>query len=393
MSDNNFDNSQSTSTTQLHDSSQETTTNSIYNNINQNPDIITTIQQTINSPKYNLPFGDLLHSKDNSDIRLFFCNVNGICTANTWNDLHSSCKIIKSSSIDIIGLAETNIKWDTRWRNQTFQIFKKHLQHVNISTSSSSEQSYSAYQPGGTLTAVTGNCTGRFLNYITDDTNMGRWSGITMTTNFNHQLHILTVYQSTRSSGPHTAYQQQRHKLSLMGIENPNPRKILLDNLATQIIKWNNNGDHSIIMIDANDNPYLNDSLLPKFLSNTQLISLVPNPQEHPATHIQGSKCIDFIYGSAPLIENVTRVGITSFFEEPFGNSVHCGIFIDISETALFGAHLNTPIPPTTRTVTSNSKHIISKFINAIDGQNNIPPLYKKIQQLSLQTVWTDNHH
>jgi hypothetical protein len=78
--------------------------------------------------------------------------------------------------------------------------------------------SYSAYQLGGTLTAVTGKCTGRVIKHIHDDSNMGRWSGITLNTNFNHHIHIVTVYQSTRASGPHTAYQQQRHKLLLKGI-------------------------------------------------------------------------------------------------------------------------------------------------------------------------------
>jgi hypothetical protein len=76
---------------------------------------------------------------------------------------------------------------------------------------------------------------------------MGQWSGMTLSTNLHHCINIVTVYQSTRSNGIHTAYQQQRNCLLTKGIENPQPRKVLLDDLATQITRWNNKGNLSII--------------------------------------------------------------------------------------------------------------------------------------------------
>jgi hypothetical protein len=107
--------------------------------------------------------------------------------------------------------------------------------------------------------------TGRIIETITDKTNMGRWSGYKFSTTFNHHFNVVTVYQSVLSEGLHSTYKQQQSKLRDMGHLQPNPRKQLLHNLKEVITKWNERGDQTIVLIDANDNLYNKLSLLPTF--------------------------------------------------------------------------------------------------------------------------------
>jgi hypothetical protein len=195
------------------------------------------------------------------------------------------------------------------------------------------------------------------------DKNLGRWSGFTLSTNFTSEIHILTVYQSVVSDGLHSAYKQQQHQLQQLGKKNPDPRKILLEDLQHLVEEWNKKGDQTIILIDANDNIYAKGSLLPEFLSKPNMTSLIHNPWNHPATHTRGSKCIDYIFGSSSLLPYITAAGINSFYDNPYPNTDHRGLFVDIEELPIFGANLNTLIPPIPRKIVNTSKHLIIKFL------------------------------
>jgi hypothetical protein len=270
------------------------------------------IQQN-NAGKDNYPFGDILQKKEKNTIRLFFRNINGIFKANSWTPLHTSCQQLITAEVDIVGFAETNIKWDIRRHNQTSQAFKRVYKQCTISTASGSKTCVLAYQPGGTVTVATGKYTGRITKNIKDTNSMGRWTGLRFATNYDHFINVVTVYQSVKADGIHTSYRQQMHALHIQVSQSTNPRKSLLTDLANEIIQWNANGDTTIIMMDANDSLFNKDSLLPTFLSKTALISMVPNPEDHPATHLRGSKCIDFIFGSINLVQHIKYAGITAF--------------------------------------------------------------------------------
>jgi hypothetical protein len=266
------------------------------------------IQVVLTSSKENLPYGDLLQTaKQKNTIRIFFQNVNGIYKFKSWSSLKQATHHLKEMSIDVIGLAETNLHWNTRTTNAARNIFQKTFKTVQLNVSNNKDPSRSTFQPGGTLTAITNRFTGYITGTVEDPSNMGRWSGFTLSTNFQTEIHILTVYQSVVSDGIHSTYRKQHHQLLLMGDKNPNPRKKLIEDLETIIEKWNNKGDKTIILIDANDNIFLKNSLLPKFLANTKLTSLIPYPLQHPATHARGTKCIDYIFGSSSIVNKASR--------------------------------------------------------------------------------------
>jgi hypothetical protein len=252
-------------------------TNTLYNDL---------LQTSISQTKENHQFGDLISThKLERNVRIYFQNVNSIYKFRSWNTLQEAISSLKQYEVDIIGFADTNVNWNLRLKNQVTNILQRNYKIVQTTTSSSTEPSRTVHQPGGTLTAATSKYTGRIRGIIKDESNMGRWSGYTLSTNFQHNLHIVTVYQSVKSDGIHSTYKQQQSKLADMGYRNPNPRKQLIEDLQRLIKQWNEQNDKTIILIDANDNIYNKDSLLPNFLSQTNLTSLIPNTFDHPPTH------------------------------------------------------------------------------------------------------------
>jgi hypothetical protein len=354
----------------------------------------TTIQQVLTPIKNNAPFGDVLTpAKPEKTVRIFYQNVNGIQKAKSWNEFNNLSKQLRSFQIDIWGATETNLKWNNARHQQAKNIIQKHCVLSALQTSSNKEECFSSYQPGGTATAIRNKLVGRITTTIQDKTNLGRWSGFKLNTNFGHQLNIITVYQSTRSEGIYTTYQQQAHYFRSQGIINPDPRKILMSDLTDLVSDFNRNKEETIVLIDANDNPLARNSLLSNFLSNTSLVSLIKNPQHHPATYTRGSQCIDFIFGSIRLLDHVQVSGISAFFEPPWPNTDHRGLFVDIDEIGLFGATLETIPLPIRRTITSKSKKQILKFIDTIHKTNVVDTLLTNLTNLQECATWTQLQH
>jgi hypothetical protein len=316
------------------------------------------------------------------------------CTkANSWNELNTFSRQLHDLQIDICGVTETNLKWNNSRSQQAKNILQKHSTISSIHTSSNREECLSSYQPGGTTTAIRNKLVGRITSTIQDPTTLGRWSGYKLTTNFGHQLNIITVYQSTKSEGIHTSYQQQAHYFRNKGTKNPDLRKILLTDLAQIIVEWKSRKEETIILIDANDGILQKNSLLPNFLSITNLVSLIPNPSHHPATHSRGSQCIDYIFGCPRLLEHIQAAGISAFFEPPWPNTDHRGLFVDIDETGLFGATIETIPPPIRRIITSKSKKLILKLVEANRATKTIDSLLSDITTLKECSTWTHVEH
>lgn len=353
-----------------------------------------TIQKVLSPFKTNYPFGDLLRNpKPKNAIRILFKNINGIQKGHSWNELSTFSSQLSQHNIDICGTAETNLRWTPRLHHQAKTILRKHSSNIAIHTSSNKEECATSYQPGGTLTIIRNKLASRITKSITDKTNLGRWSGFKLRTNFGHLLNIITVYQPTKSDGIHTTYQQHAHYFRTIGIQHPDPRKLLLQDLANLIHEFNSHKEETIIMIDANDGLLDTSSLIPTFLSTTNLTSLIPNPVQHPATHARGSKCIDFIFGTPRLTEHVCAAGITPFFENPWPNTDHRGLFLDLNEIGLFGATLETVPPPVNRIISSKSLKHVEKFIEAIAKTNKIEKLLTTIQKLQETENWTNQEH
>jgi hypothetical protein len=352
------------------------------------------IQQSITPLQNNNPYGDILHEdKSPNTLRLFYKNINGIYKGNTWLQWTIASEKIQQLQIDICGFTETNLKWDPTMITAARQIGQKFGKICNINTSSNSDPCKNKYQPGGTATVVKDRTSGRISSKINDPTKMGRWSGYKLQTNHRSFINILTVYRPPKSEGIHTSYQQQVNELKNLNSPIKDPRLKVLKDLESLVVDFNHKGEMTIIMIDANESLTHNAKSLSTFMADTNLVSLIQHPHLHPPTHTRGTKCIDYIIGSPTLLQYTTRSGITSFYDEPWTATDHRGLFVDFDEIGLFGATVHTPLPPIKRIITSKSRPIIKKFLEAIEKQNTIQSMLQHIQALREKQNWEIDDH
>jgi hypothetical protein len=154
-----------------------------------------------------------------------------------------------------------------------------------VATSSSTDHAKTDFQPGGTLTAVTGKWTGRCFDTVKDKSGLGRWSGHSLQTSTT-AVHILSAYrpvQGSNDAANHTFYQQHWNILRDKGNPNPDPPKQFYIDLGREVTNWHQQGDSDIIMLDANEAITDNKRLL-QFIASHNLASLITPIKQAPAT-------------------------------------------------------------------------------------------------------------
>lgn len=249
------------------------------------------------SDESNLSTGSILSEfKDPDILRLYFQNIHGI-SKNQWLDWVQAGRQVRKFSIDIVGNVETNILWTESLRRQAQYLIRNSARtQAHTAVASSIDSGTTNFQPGGTATTVFGKWTGRLVTTTNDKSGMGRWSGVILNTKHNQKLIIVTVYMPTKSDGNNTTYQQQWRILRNKYGGDPDPRKKLLQDLETEIIKWTHNSHEVIVMMDANDNITKTNSKILPFLAKTKL-----TPLHHTfpdSSYDRGSQCIDFIFAT-----------------------------------------------------------------------------------------------
>jgi hypothetical protein len=295
---------------------------------------------------------------------------------------------------DLFGTTETNINWNNILRDEARSQCHQHYKTVIISTYSRIEPTKTSYQPGGTATVITDKWTGRSTKQIKDTSGLGRWSGFQLQRNNpNEYFNIITAYRPTILNGIHTCYQQQTSILKQKGTQNPDPRQQILNDLAQIIQNYNNNIDITIVLIDANESLFQNNSKISLFLAETGLVPLIQNSVHYPPTHSRGTHCIDFIFGSPIILEYITNSGITPIYEQPIPLTDHRDLFVDIQCLGLFGATVTTLIPQSPKRITSLSNPLILRFISNLEQEKAFQNIYITLQQLYINTFWTDIQH
>jgi hypothetical protein len=104
---------------------------------------------------------DMKLPKPENTTQLVSMNVNGIQRGDDYQDITEMAHALKTSSVDLAALGETNINWESAAWGKLYEKFQRVYHHVRLSTSSSAIKYNTIYQPGGTATIVTDNYTGR----------------------------------------------------------------------------------------------------------------------------------------------------------------------------------------------------------------------------------------
>jgi hypothetical protein len=213
--------------------------------------------------------------------------------------------------------------------------------------------------------------TGRVTSHGKDA--LGRYAWQEILLDGTHKLIVITAYRvsqlSATGAGPETSVMQQWRRLRAQGIENPNPRQQLLDDLLTFAKTHEGAGNEVIIMMDANAR--IDDPDIDKFMDELNMYDLMADylPDTQPPTYQRGQHKIDHIIGTIGVLTAMTGAGILPFGEGP--RSDHAIIYVDLSLETLSGMtsqSLHDPTHPSSRRLWSTDIKATEKYITLVNA-------------------------
>jgi len=297
----------------------------------------------------------------------------------------------------VFAAQETNIHWDTLTNYQIYQQCKRTAQQIKLTTASSQEPSSDWYKPGGTLLLTLAPWTSRIVNHGSDPL-LGRWTYQEFLGKNDRRVIIVSGYRVCNQkfdAASNTVSAQQIRLLQAHGLSNPNPRKLFLSDLITQIKQWRTDNKEVILCLDANEPIDDPRSDISRIFTETDLIDLHYHRHpalRKPATHQRGSKAIDLIAGS-PLVASA----LLHAWIHPFGDPVmikgdHRLLGIDLDPEVLFG-HADLTLPKQ-QTRGTNSRHPqkVTKFCKQVIKQCNHYRLAERVADLR-QLEQLEPHH
>jgi hypothetical protein len=170
--------------------------------INSLPSILPYLS-TSNSASYSDEtsyWGDSIHCSPGDLHRVYFQNLDGLRNDNEEIDLYVESMLqyqVGTFCWTDPSLDFTQPAAKSKIQSHTLAHFK--TARTAFSSSIIHNEGNSLYKPGGTLTTTTGKWTTRSIGQpITDDSGMGRWSGLSFLGKNGRQLSILTAYRSPR---------------------------------------------------------------------------------------------------------------------------------------------------------------------------------------------------
>ena len=178
-------------------------------------------------------FGDKMVEKGEETGQIGFQNINGL--KGNINASHEVFDVVAEKDIDLMGIAEINIKWTDK-KKQAAQLSVKMRFGQGQIAASSSRGSKEGYLPGGVAIITRGRMTGRIIKRGADE--MGRYTWIVLNGRNGKQVMIISAYRTCKTglrSGPHTAHMQQIKQLMKKGVVSPNLRKEVLSDLKRMI--------------------------------------------------------------------------------------------------------------------------------------------------------------
>jgi hypothetical protein len=287
---------------------------------------------------------------------------------------------------DIFGFAETKLATDQPYVTNLLQRNKRKIwDHARFTTSTSTAVLNGFHKPGGTLTGAVNSLGGRIRRPISDP--YGRWSGIDLMGRNTKWLVILTIYQvlqKTGSAGSTTAYTQQRTMFRLEGRTNPNPRKILIDDLQKLVKEHRSNGHDMILMGDFNKqvgkDPHGMASVL---LAGNLIDSHVSQHgiESDPSTYARGNTRVDYMFISSQLKPFLLRACIEPFNQRIFSD--HRGMFIDLSLPGLFDRVLSILALPSNRHLCATNQSHVRNYIRTMHKYLQAHRVFQRLEEIN----------
>jgi hypothetical protein len=356
-------------------------------------------------------------------IRVFLQNPNGLRLSSTPYALQHDLRLCNEYGAAALCLPETNTNWDLSKTKALFsQALKNTWRNSACIYSKSPEDFISTQQPGGTATVILDNWTSRVIDKGEDPLGLGRWSYVTLQGKADRRLTVVTAYNATISQGDATNFQQQSRVLSRMHREHEQhliaqPRRQFILDLQGWLSDKIEGGHELIVSMDANDtyNPGLPGTPHPveyqperptiSSTHNGKLSTLIascglrdPLAMQHssrpfPASHIRGSKRIDYILVTPSLVPAVTNSGSLAFHS--LFHSDHRAYYLDFNSVLLFSAPAYDIAPPSYRQLQLSDPRLKNQYRDILHKQLEYHKIYDKVESLQVASAtgtWSDAH-
>ena len=139
-------------------------------------------------------------------------------------------------------------------------------------------------------------------------------------------------------AGPLTSCQQQVRSLRRKGVLQPNPKKIMLQDLSIMLQKWRiqNENNEVVLMMDSNED-ITDGGDFSMFSQNNDLVDIAPQFDPLLAqspTYLHSSKRLDYIILSPHLAEIAIKEGHHQFHQ--YMVSDHKGVYVHFRAEDLF---------------------------------------------------------
>jgi hypothetical protein len=184
-------------------------------------------------------WGHKMPIKTNSTFRIGLRNINSLPVMSSHSKNHIFTNDIREGEFDVFCATEVNVAWQNVPEQDRIQErFRGHLEFAKYVYSNNKDAEFKEkYQRGGTLTICQGPSCGRVIEWGSDPTLLGRWSWVKIRGCNGLQLLVVTLYRPVISQGALSTYQQHKNILLDKDIDEC-PRKVILDDLQQEIIKW-----------------------------------------------------------------------------------------------------------------------------------------------------------
>jgi len=164
------------------------------------------------------------------------------------------CQTMIDRQIDIFGFTEANTCWDIVpenqqlarytcgwWENSQWSLSYNRLEKDNP-----------IYQPGGTGIVCVNQVAHKTLKPGDDLSGLGRWCWTRIRGPQNFYLRIISMYRPCETNSPMSTYQQHACHLTSNNCYEY-PRKAILSDIMQEIRKWQEDGNHIIVLTDFNN--------------------------------------------------------------------------------------------------------------------------------------------
>ena len=294
--------------------------------------------------KDNYHFGDKLNRLKESNLRIFYLNINGL--ESDLNKLTQLCLNLCSKGVSIICITETNLHWKKNYLLQRFKtILKKTWPSNKISfcVSESKIQFQSDFKPGGTAMIALNPISSAITSKGQDPWGMGRWTNLTILGKDLQQTSIFNVYRACNTpieSAGSTTIVKQQWLLMQKTNRQQHPHKATIDDLIIEIKKKQKSKHEIIITMDGNEEFTSSKGGIAKLCRECKIYDVFSQRFKNnklPNTHIKGLKRIDYILCSFNISKSINSSGMTAFGE--LVTSDHRGLYIDLPIESISKPH------------------------------------------------------